>query len=88
MTYSLFEVDHLHSLVICFHTYLYALYTSLYNKHQALIEEIGKSERHGIVVPTQWSAHANQSLILSAWSDAVVGGEGCWTTAWAPTSKK
>jgi len=61
-------------------------YDSVFTEYQPLINEVGNPERNGIVFPTDKPIlYPERDLILSAWADAVVGGEGCWTTAWAPT---
>lgn len=75
------KVGHLHSLII----------DSTVGRFSVCLRDfmggIGKSERNGIGFPANSLAYTlNQRLVLSAWSDAVVGGEGFWTTAWAPTS--
>ena len=52
---------------------------------RTLIEEVGTPERNGVVFSAygpETSAYRDPDCILSAWADAVVGGEACWTTAW------
>ena len=62
-------------------------YDNKFSKYQALIDEEGNPERSGIVVPVHGSTrYTNRGRILSAWADAVVGGEGCWTKAWISTT--
>jgi len=93
------EVVHVRSLII--DAPRYSLFTmdgsSMYRQsrdeyarkisiYQTLIDEVGNSERNGIVVPIAGFTHeTNRGRILSGWADAVIGGEGCWTTAWIPT---
>ena len=61
-------------------------YASKMSEYQTLIEEVGNSEHNGIVVPdARFTHYADRGRILSGWADAVVGGEGCWTSAWIPT---
>lgn len=56
------------------------------NKYRTLLEEVGNPERNGYVVSAKgFNRYRNRDCILSAWADAVVGGEGCWTTAWVHT---
>ena len=61
-------------------------YDSRISKYQTLIEEVGNRKRNGVIVPASgFTQYASRGRILSGWADAVVGGEGCWTTAWIPT---
>ena len=55
------------------------------SEYQTLVEEVGNPERSGVVVSAYGFnpyRHRNLDCLLSAWADAVGGGEGCWTTAW------
>ncbi len=54
-------------------------------KYQTLVEEVGNLEYNGVVVSAYgFNPYRRRNLdcLLSGWADAVVGGEGCWTTAW------
>jgi len=65
------------------------VYDIRFCEYQTLIEMVGNPKRNGVVVPTSGSLlYPERDLILSAWADAVVGGKGCWTTAWAPTTTR
>ena len=94
------QVDHVGSLIIDAPRYIPPIvagclirqaqtwdeYASKLSKYRNLIDGVGSSERNGLVVPGNTFAHCtNWGCILSAWTDAVVGGEGCWTTTWIPT---
>jgi len=85
------ELGHVRSLIIDipneFDQYLrYDQYDIAFSGYETLIKEVGNRGRNGVVVPIGGSLlYPEHDLILSAWADAVVGGEGCWTTAWAPT---
>jgi hypothetical protein len=64
-------------------------YNSTLSEYRTLIKEVGNPECNGVVVPISGTLlRPERDLILSAWADAVVGGEGCWTTAWAPTTTR
>jgi len=91
------ELDHVRSLIIdapipsfCFDfdgsgSRLQREYNS---KYRTLIEEVGNPERNGVIlsIDSVYSyKYGNRDCILSAWADTVVGGDGCWTTAWVLT---
>ena len=91
------ELDHVRSLIIdapipsfCFDfdgsgSRLQCEYNS---KYRTLIEEVGNPERNRVVlsIDSVYSyKYGNRDCILSAWADTVVGGDGCWTTAWVLT---
>jgi len=88
------ELGHVRSLIIdipnVFDQYVrYNQYDIAFSEYETLIEEVGNPGRNGVVVPTAGSLlYPKRDPILSAWADAVVGGEGCWTTAWAPTTTR
>ena len=55
------------------------------SEYRTLVEEVGNPDRNGVVVSAYGFnpyRHRNLDCLLSAWADAVGGGEGCWTTAW------
>ena len=55
------------------------------SEYRTLVEEVGNPDRNGVVVSAYGFnpyRHRNLDCVLSAWADAVGGGEGCWTTAW------
>ena len=96
------ELDHVCSLIFDFPRYISWIgewdqpyiqpreeYDSKIGEYRTLIEEVGISERNGIVVPGEgFTGCTTQSRVLSGWADAVVGGGGCWTTAWTPTNPR
>ena len=62
-------------------------YDSKISKCQTLIDEVGNSERSGIVIPADgFTQYVDRGRILSAWVDTVVGALGCWATGWVPTT--
>ena len=84
------ELGHVRTLIIDvpkhYNDYDDYLGDRTFMEYHTLIKKVGNPERNGIVVPTRDSILSpERGLILSAWANAVVGGEGCWTTAWAPT---
>ena len=93
------QVEHVHSLIIDALKYLPFIssncfrysqsrdeYDDKFSKYQILVDKVGNSECNGVVVPVDgFTLETNHARIVSAWADAVVGGEGCWTTTWIPT---
>ena len=93
------ELGHVHSLIIDAPQYYPAIlsgcrmfsqsrdeYDSKINIYQALIDMAGVPGRGGIVVPVNgFDSYTDPGRILSGWANAVVGGAGCWATAWVPT---
>ena len=93
------EVGHVRSLIIdapeyitttssCFLDDSQALdeHSTMISECQTLVNGVGNPERSGVVIPLLgFTRCTGRDRILSGWADAVVGGTGCWTTAWVPT---
>ena len=87
------ELDHVRSLIIDGPNYPPPFtfengseWDECNNKYRTLLKDVGNPKRNGFVVSAKgFNRYRNRDCILSGWADAVVGGEGCWTTAWVHT---
>ena len=96
---SLDKTLHFHSLIIdapqyeyliingCFATYQSTPdYDGTIDRYRTFIKSVCDSGDSGVVIPAVGNTRCTDPRrILAAWANAVAGGVGCWTTAWAPT---